>query len=440
MTTKFLFSFLCVTTLASATFAAPKKAVDPNAPKVNFTANINLKTGEDDRIANRATPCLGYVFKGDRGKSLAESAALNEAALTNRLFGLRLVRLSTWPDLKTLELMRRSGAKVVLTLTDANAPKVLNQIADAGFTDLIYGALANDEAIWTAALPILGKRFSKTILGHIIPAKISEGELGNLKNSLSKKIAFYYVDLESAAAKPYETLKTLGNRLTAAKEKTRKLWVELPAGIPSAKSAAATDQTLWKLHAILTSLNNSSVEKVFIDDDPATLPSMGLAMRYFGIAAHRGSNFVKRGEARTAEPAKSKDEAPDISLDLEDDTIGGEEIPELIIEPRVTAALAKAYAARGKTAAVSDVEWLAARSNAYIVFFIVNTREEAVGAKFEMKGYKAGAQPCMWELRLNKDGSYIRDCRELDQGNKAEWTVSPRSFQAVTLPIRKLNW
>ena len=434
MLNKYFLSSLCFASFALATFAVPK---------VNFTGTINLKTGEDDRIAKRTAPCLGFVFKGDRAKSAADEKALWDAAATNRLFGLRLVRLSTLPDLKTLEVMRLSGAKVVLTLAGsaADVQASLSQIADAKLADLIFAAVAKEDETWVAAQPILGKRFPKTLLGQIIPSNISEGELGRMKESLSKKITFYYSTLESAAT-PYETLKSLEGRLAGAKEKTRKLWIELPAGIPGAKSAAATDQTLWKLHATLTTLNNPAVVNVFIDDDPAALPSIGIAARYFGVVAKRASNFVKRGEARTSEPAKEKTAAPEVSLDLDDESLdaGDEPLPELVIEPRVTKALAKAYAAGRKTAAVADVEWMAAFGNGYMTFFIVNTREEAVGAKFEMKGYKASAQPCMWELRLNKDGTFIRDCRELDKGNKSEWTVSPRSFQAVTLPVNKLKW
>ena len=428
--TKASFAFACAALAASAAMGADK-----------FKIALDFSEGKiSDQAANALLPCVGYVWDA---KGMATEADARACCRD----GVRLVRMPR-PDVAALRFLRIYGGKAVVGI-DGDPEKVkaqLEEVAAAGLADRIAGfvgpgcdGLSEQEVIdrWQAVMPVVNKSFPNAELAIPLWGPSLDAELRNSLPSGVRRLTRVCVRL-SGGDSPREVLEDASRRLKAMGLEKWRIWAELAPGRPGRADAFDSLGMVWKMHAVLTSFANKSVSAVFVDDPPWKNAALGAAMRYLAAGIDQCPTFIARGEARRAEVRDDKSKGP--QLDLGDDDglgIGGDAIPDLVFAPEVTGRLAKALA-KGSVGKAGDVEWVALRSNDYVLLLIVNSRTTAAVADVDLKGYKLSTGPTVREVRFGADGeSVIRDCREEICPEPMNLTIGPKTFQTVSIPIRK---
>lgn len=393
-----------------------------------------------DQSANALLPCVGYAWDAKGMATEADAAACCRD-------GVRLVRMPR-PDVAALRFLRIYGGKAVVGI-DGDPEKVkaqLEEVAAAGLADRVAGfvgpgcdGLSEQEILdrWMAVLPVVNKSFPNAELAIPLWNPSMDAALKSSLPSGIRRLSRVCVKM-SGKDSPREVLESASRRLKAMGFEKWGVWVELAPGRPGKADGFDSLGMVWKMHAVLTSFANARVSAVFVDDPPWKNAALGAAMRYLAAGIDQCPTFVARGEARRSAVSDARSKGPQLDLDDDDGLgIGGDEIPDLVFAPEVTGRLAKALP-RGSVGSAGDVEWVALRNRDYLMLLVVNSRTSEAVADVDLKGYSLSSDPTLREVRFGKDGeSVVRDCREEHRPTPFTLVVGPKTFQTVSIPIRK---
>ena len=75
----------------------------------------------------------------------------------------------------------------------------------------------------------------------------------------------------------------------------------------------------------------------------------------------------------------------------------------------------------------------------HVALLMVNAGESSVGGEIVVDGFKANEAMAVREVRVGPDGRPVFDCREEKCGQSCAFIATPRSFMAITLPIKAIR-